>query len=285
MIKIPVRSSFIREVGPLRWAVRTAIRQFYKRVAKRDQRMRLPTGEWITLPLSSHFASELFVTGADVDWGSEKLLAQVIDGHGAFLDVGANIGYYSLYLAPKAAAVYSFEPDPRARKSLEVNVSGNPKITVVPVAVGANKGEAQFVLASDSEKSHLTAGSDNQANRIKVDVTTIDAFVTERDLTVECIKIDAEGFDLEIITGAMNVLLRQQPVVLTEAGPDAALFQLTERLGYRVFAFMRDVRTRKRSYAELFRGIPPQGATKTVFLVPSRLVDRFKALENSFRPR
>jgi FkbM family methyltransferase len=239
--------------------------------------MRLPTGEWITLPLSSHFASEVFVTGADVDWGSEKLFNLVIDGHGAFLDVGANIGYYSLYLLPKVSAVYSFEPDPRARKSLEVNASGKPKITVVPSAIGAKKGEALFVLDESSETSHLATASEKNQNMIKVDVTTIDAFVTERGISVECIKVDAEGLDLEVLAGAINVLIGQQPLVLTEARPDAALFALIEKAGYRVFAFIRDARTRERAFAELQRGIAPGGATKMLFLVPSRLVERFKA--------
>lgn len=60
--------TFLREVGPVRWVVRTAIRQFYKRVLKKDQRMRLPTGEWITLPINNQFSTEAFITGGNVDW-------------------------------------------------------------------------------------------------------------------------------------------------------------------------------------------------------------------------
>ena len=236
----------------------------------------------MTLPISSRFASEVFVTGAKVDWGSEKLLNDVIDGHGAFLDVGANIGYYSLYIVPKVPAVYSFEPDPRARKSLEANVSANPKITVVPAAVGASRGEALFVLAEGSETSHLTGVSGQGENRINVEVTTIDAFVAEQKLAVESIKIDAEGFDLEVLEGAQNVMVDQQPLVLTEAQPAAELFTLTARVGYRVFAFVRDVTTRKRSFLELRDGIPPRSVTKMLFLVPGRSVERFRVFESSF---
>src|ERR1039458_4812003 len=90
---IPINIAFIKEVGLLRWASRTAIRQFYKRIIKRDHRMRLPTGEWINLPISDRSASEAFVTNADVDWGREKLLASLLSRKGVFLDVGAHIGY------------------------------------------------------------------------------------------------------------------------------------------------------------------------------------------------
>ena len=107
-----VNIGFIKEVGPFRWVFRTVVRQFYKRIVKRDHTMRLPTGEWITLPVSNHFASEAFVTHGDVDWGSERLLEALLSRKGVFLDVGAHIGYYSLYVLPRVLAVYSFEPDP-----------------------------------------------------------------------------------------------------------------------------------------------------------------------------
>jgi FkbM family methyltransferase len=265
---------FIREVGPFRWAFRMAARQFQKHVVRRDYQMRLPTGEWIILPLTSRFASEVFVTGANVDWGSEKLLSLLMEARGAFLDVGANIGYYSLYLLPKASAVYSFEPDPRTRKSLEQNASGKSKIEIVPLAVGAARGEALFALEASPERSHLTSTNENSGKYVKVDVTTIDAFVSERGLKVECIKIDIEGGDTEAIAGAMNVLTTQKPLVLTEARPDDALFALTRKAGYRVFAFIRHPRTHKRSFAELLPEVPAPGATKMLFLVPQHLAAR-----------
>jgi FkbM family methyltransferase len=233
--------------------------------------MRLPTGEWFTLPLSSHFASEAFITDGNVDWGSEALLYQTISGVGAFLDVGANIGYYSLYMLPKAAAVYSFEPDPTARMLLEQNISGRSTIEVVPHAVGAVQGEATFVLECSSELSHLSMHGEGGKNTVGIKVTTIDAFVSTRKIKVESIKIDAEGHDIQVLEGALNVLRDQRPLVLTEAKPEPQLFSLMEKTGYRVFAFVRDHRSRKRTFEELLPNVPPRGATKMMFLVPPQL--------------
>jgi FkbM family methyltransferase len=269
-----VNIRFIREVGPLRWAFRTAIRQFYKRVLRRDHRMRLPIGGWITLPVSSRFATEAYVTGADVDWGSERLLAALMDGTGAFLDVGANIGYYSLYFAPLASAVYSFEPDPRVRQALERNVASNPRIHVLPFAVGAVKGKARFVLERDAEVSHLLRDGQASGNEIEVEVMTLDVFAAERGLRVEAIKIDVEGHDREVIEGALTIMRQQHPVVLTESPPDAELFRLTRETGYRVFGYVRHRQTRKRHFAELQPDVPTSGETKMLFLVPERLVER-----------
>ena len=123
---MPINAVFIRDVGPLRWAWRTVRRQFYKRILCRDHRMRLPTGRWMRLPIVDHFASEAFITNADVDWGSEQLLFFLLGGKVAFLDVGAHIGYYSLHMLLRLDAVYAFEPDPRVLALLEKTSARSP---------------------------------------------------------------------------------------------------------------------------------------------------------------
>jgi len=241
--------------------------------------MRLPTGEWMNLPIQDHFASEAFITNGDVDWGSEALLASLLNRKGALLDVGAHIGYYSLYMLPRVLSVYSFEPDPRVCVLLEDNVGGKNNVTVIPWAVGATKGRARFTLERDAEVSHLSADGEDAANQIVVDVVTIDEFVRSRALIVEAIKIDVEGHDTEVIQGALGVLKEQQPLVLTEARPDARLFELAHVVAYRVFAFVRHPRTRKKWMAELFADHAVPGDTKMLFLVPERLADEFIRLQ------
>jgi FkbM family methyltransferase len=273
-----INIAFIREVGILRWAWRTAIRQYYKRVVRRNHAMRLPTGEWMTLPIGDHFASEAFITQADVDWGSERLFASLLNRKGAFLDVGAHIGYYSLYMLPRVLEVYSFEPDPRVFALLEKNVSGKRNIEIIPTAVGAVQGKASFTLERDAEVSHLSDMGEDGRNQIVVDVMTIDAFVAARGLIVEAIKIDVEGHDTEVIEGSLGVLEAQQPLVLTEAKADAVLFDLARRVEYRVFAYVRHPRTRKKHFAELVANLPIPGETKMLFLVPKRLAEKFTRL-------
>ena len=281
---MPINVAFIREVGPLRWAWRTAVRQYYKRVVKRDHNMQLPTGEWMTLPIRDHFAGEAFITGGDVDWGSEKLFFLLLGHKGVFLDVGAHIGYYSLYMLSGVLRVYSFEPDPRVFALLENNVGAKPKIETIPWAVGATAGRARFTLERDSEVSHFSHYGEDKFRQIVVNVVTIDSFVFERGLAVEAIKIDVEGHDIEVIRGAMGVLEEQQPLVLTEAKPDAELFALMQRISYRVHAYVRHPRTRKKTMAELFADVPIAGETKMLFLVPHRLKRSFAQAVKSLHP-
>jgi len=203
------------------------------------------------------------------------LLASLLNRKGAFLDVGAHIGYYSLYMFPRVLSVYSFEPDPRVCPLLKNNVDGKDNVTIIPWAVGAAMGRARFTLERDTEVSHLSAEGEDAANQILVEVVTIDEFVRSRGLTVEAIKIDVEGHDAEVIEGALSVLREQQPLVLTEARPDARLFELASLAAYRVFAFVRHPRTRKKRMTELFADQAIPGDTKMLFLVPDRLADKF----------
>jgi FkbM family methyltransferase len=254
-----INTAFIKEVGPLTWAFRTAIRQFYKRVAKRNHMMRLPNGELITLPIANHFATEAFVASADVDWGSEKLLYSLLRKKGALLDIGAHIGYYSLYMLPRVSAAFCFEPDPRVRAFLERNVAQKPNVQVVPYDVAATPGKALFTLEHNAEVSHLSRMEDKGKNQIEMDVVTVDSFVHSKNLAVEAIKIDVEGFDTAVIAGGLTVLAEQKPVVLTEAKPNRLLFDLLQRISYSIFA-----------YAGL------KGYTKMLFLIPSGMIDEIK---------
>lgn len=275
---MPINIDFIREVGPLRWAKRTAVRQFYKRVLHCDHWMLLPTGEWLLLPIADHFASEAFITGADVDWGSEALFFSMLRSQGTFLDVGAHIGYYSMYMLPRVTEVFSFEPDPRVREMLEMNIAGRRNVHVIPWAAGARPGRARFTMERDSEISHMAKEGDDPGNQITVDVVTLDTFVKKRMLAVEGIKIDVEGHDTEVIEGGLFLLAGQEPLVLTEATPDAKLFRLMRKVGYRVFAFVRQPLTRKKRFVELVADGPVPGVTKMLFLVPGRLVEEFVRL-------
>lgn len=274
---MPINTEFVKEVGTFTWLRRTLLRQFSKRILRKDNTLVLPTGLSMRLPRTSKFASEVFITGSNVDWGSEELFANYLDVSGVFLDIGANIGYYSLYVLPRVSAVHAFEPDPRALAVLRSNAADHPNAHVHSLAVGKCAGKSFFILESNTEVSHLADPStqcSEQSNEI--DVTTIDDFVAERNLRITGIKIDVEGSDLDVIEGGLTTLRSQSPLVLTETKPDERLFTLVRPLGYKVFAFT------KHPKAAQFRlqAIDHEGnfQTKMLFLVPMRLQATFENL-------
>ena len=127
------------------------------------------------------------------------------------LDIGANVGVYSLLaarLAPKGY-VHAFEPTSTAamlRQNLQA--AGVRNVTVHEVALGARNG-----CYEDAIYRILGEAPERQMYRFM----TADAFVEETDLKrVDCIKIDVDGFDLEVLKGATKTLARFDPWIVVE---------------------------------------------------------------------
>lgn len=253
---------FIKEVGVVRWLIRWPNHLFVKRVLRRSRDFTTPAGTILTLPPESRFGSEVYVTNGNVDWGSERLLYKLLRGKGAFLDIGANIGYYSVYMCRRAERVYAFEPDPRALAIVESNAARYQNISVVRKAISDTIGKCRFVIEGSTELSHLSKGSD--AAGVDVETTTVDAFAAENQLTIDAIKIDAEGMDVRVIAGAKNVLRRDRCIVLTEASLSPELSLIVEEIDYTICGYVKGHGGFQ--FRELERGSSCK--TKMLFLIP-----------------
>jgi FkbM family methyltransferase len=262
-----------RRFGWPRFLWRMAVRQTYKRVLRRPYALRLPTGETIMLPPRNSFSSEVILTGADVDWGTEARFFRHFETGRAFVDVGAHLGYYALYLRPRAGEVHAFEPDIRTLSHLRANLDGRPGVTVHAVAVSDRAGRASFTLDDHAELSRL--GGEAGARTHEVEVVTLDGVFEPRGTDVGGIKIDVEGADVQVLAGASRLVGRCQPLILTEATVNADLIGWCRRHGYAVFATVTDRETHAQEFRELRE--PADVWTKMLFLVPARLQAAFAA--------
>jgi FkbM family methyltransferase len=152
------------------------------------------------------------------------------------LDCGANVGYYSILfsrLCPKGR-VYAFEPTETAemlRENLR-HCGAERNVEVLRLALGSKRG--------DFEESIFRIWGEG-AERQVYSFTTIDAFVSERRLVVDAIKIDVDSFDFEALLGAERTLVGQDPYVMVELNHALAVRQQSiaevlhymARLGYR----------------------------------------------------
>jgi FkbM family methyltransferase len=149
--------------------------------------------------------------------GERRLLRSVAQSAGpdaVFFDVGANVGRWSLEasrLAPRGH-VYAFEPHPAAFAELVRSVAGR-NISCHPVALGSTPGRAQLhfdpsvtVLSSLHERDLESFGVALD-NTVEVEVSTIDAFCDAENVqSVDFVKIDVEGHELETLRGARTSL-------------------------------------------------------------------------------
>ena len=133
------------------------------------------------------------------------------------VDVGGNIGLTAVLtgaLAPNGRG-YFFEPDPKNYRHLKRTIEANKfsHLTAFPFAMGAEDGELLLNMASAS--SH--ADNVNSPNAVRVRMRSLDSWAAEHHLEkLDFLKIDVEGYELNVLRGAVETIKRHRPVALIE---------------------------------------------------------------------
>jgi FkbM family methyltransferase len=144
------------------------------------------------------------------------------------LDVGANLGWYSLLLdrlSEAGARIFAFEPDPESYRLLSRNLQTNraTRVTALNVAVGDAPGFAELHRYKDCNNGRHTLLAGNSAGGIvRVPVTTLRMFWDEQNLgsrSIKFLKIDVEGFEYYVLRGAGDLLKRCSCVQLEYSPP------------------------------------------------------------------
>ncbi len=284
--------AFAREVGLPKYFLRRLLLFLLHQIPRRAPRLRLPTGLDMILPRESFFGRDVYVTNAQVDWGSEALFCRHLDTSGDFVDAGANIGYYSLYAAPLVQRVFSFEPDARNHPALEANAALAGNVLIRKAALSSMTGGVNLDVSAHPALSKIVHGSRPEVGSAAVHAITLDDLANEQpDLRMTGLKIDTEGHELEILRGGQRTILRDQPLILVELmhqpgqsgdGDFVRLAEFAASTGHSPFAFTPSEPGLFR--AARFRLLRLESvatfashATKMIFLVPARLRLAFEA--------
>lgn len=131
------------------------------------------------------------------------------------VDVGANRGLYSYWISRSAQHVHAVEPNPLLAEYLR-RVAPRTKVTVHECALAAHTGTAHLVLDGGRDgEARLTNGDQSSADSTiwEVETTTLDRLVVD---PIGFLKIDAEGHEFEILSGARRHLTESRPVIFVE---------------------------------------------------------------------
>ena len=145
-----------------------------------------------------------------------RSLRRVLPKSGVFVDIGANVGFISRQIAESLpeARVFAFEPNPRIYPILRANLKGFSNCQLFNVGLGASEGRLEFFHGKESSvgsfvpayaSQHPSNSSGGRITKSIVRVTTGDALLSQIE-TVDVMKIDVEGYEMEVLKGMSNLL-------------------------------------------------------------------------------
>jgi FkbM family methyltransferase len=149
---------------------------------------------------------------------------------GTVLDIGANIGCISQALAVAGHRVWAWEPQPELYKLLVLNTMGLT-VNLANCALGAKPGTAYMPLVDYSKPGNF-GGLGLGSGKLPVEVQTLDTYCLDN---ISLIKIDVEGFEEEVLLGALDTIERNKPIIYLEADREQnlpKLRSLLDKIGY-----------------------------------------------------
>jgi len=205
------------------------------------------------LKLYVHGAQDRFVSQrlrAEGIWEpfETSLLLRLLRPGDVFVDVGANIGYFSVLAASVVGAqgaVFAFEPDPDNYRLLRANAELNGLehcITAVEAALSDTAGEGQLYLSADNLGDHQVYAGDWQRRSVPIALVRGSEYLAPRLQRLDLLKVDTQGAEFQVMVGLLPLLqeLAQPPRIIIELTPHSlrqagasgrALLELLATLG------------------------------------------------------
>lgn len=210
-------------------------------------KMSLPTrprvmGEYI-YPFREHYEAEL------------PYLEEVLSPGKVLLDVGANIGIYTLVasrIVGETGRVVAFEPSNQSFPGLQRNVALNrlKNVTALRTALGESVGRTRLYHAPDPVANSIRGDSFWGGESEEISVETLDRVIEQASIRhVDVIKIDAEGSEELVLRGAKQALATMRPVIIFEVNAEVCARlglsptgarEFLEKLGYKFRVLQND---------------------------------------------
>ncbi|MCI5223594.1 MAG: FkbM family methyltransferase [Candidatus Electrothrix sp. AR4] len=136
------------------------------------------------------------------------------------LDIGANIGNHTVYLSEFFDKIIAFEPNPTTYSVLKINTNHLSNVVCLDTGVSSKKGSIRFqVNELNMGGSRIVSGNhadEDHLSQININVLPIDDINELKSETIEFIKIDVEGHEIEVIRGMTDTLCRNKPIIAFE---------------------------------------------------------------------
>ncbi|MEM6823175.1 MAG: FkbM family methyltransferase [Verrucomicrobiota bacterium] len=169
------------------------------------------------------FGSELQKTGLGSDWKRDAKTLLGKQNPNIIFDLGANEGQTLRQIVPHfpSATIHSFEPFPSSFETLNLHWGQHTRIHLWEMALGEASGESALYLSDDHPSNSLLSyhpefqKNSEPPQTIQVPVTTLDDFCEQHQISqIDLLKMDCQGYELNILKGAQSLLEQKKISVI-----------------------------------------------------------------------
>ena len=184
------------------------------------RKLRTRHGFMMELDLCDWIPQDIYLTG-DFESTSSAIAKKLLKPGDTVVDVGANIGYFSLLFAHcvgNTGSVYSFEPVPALASKLEKNVELNHfgQVIVSTIALSDHRGTARFYSGPEDNTGLSSLREPRQSSgSFDAELAPFDDLVKDSS-AITLVKIDVEGAELQVLRGMERLLRNARPNLLLE---------------------------------------------------------------------
>jgi FkbM family methyltransferase len=208
----------------------------------------LKTGQHLKVDLSSSVGRSIWYRGS-YESTVEAQISRTLQQGDAFIDIGANVGYFSIVAATlvgEEGEVHGFEPNQRVCHLFEQSISANSlrNIRAVPAALWGEPTTLGLTGQHNSGFAHVYLHRSEQAvgKARRVEATTLDTYARSFvHRPIKLVKIDVEGAEIHVLHGMRQILQKYRPFLIVEAQDWSLsrfghrledMFALLEKYGY-----------------------------------------------------
>ncbi len=203
------------------WKYMRSLLQF-THLDDRLYRKKIQKGVYLYVNAQDHIQSSIFWYGF-YEKEVIQLWQSLIGPDSIVVDIGANVGYYTVIAAHKATKgrVFSFEPFPKLYRQLQQNISAArlQNVTALPFAAGLQHGQQPFFVSGpdNTGMSGLTPAENYSGVTETVTVVSLDEWAAGIQLpAIDFIKMDIEGAEAMALQSMKEIMHKYRPVLFVE---------------------------------------------------------------------
>jgi len=137
---------------------------------------------------------------------------------GTFIDIGANIGKYTIMLGKNANKVIAIEPEPNNFKILKKNIKKNKLKNVIALKIACSNKDEKADFYVDKQNTGYNSLNRKTKDKITIKTRKLDNLLKELKIKkIDLIKIDVEGAEKQVLEGGIHSLKKYKPKIIFEA--------------------------------------------------------------------